>query len=154
MDQGESQIRTFRNRDIISIIATNGIIMSLYNNGQKIENLGIGDVSSTIVPGIIQYDNNYVFSTIDNFPTHWLCVIMHTTYDFDDLSLDAQSVTGNPTMPIIVPEWGTYHVMFIQIAAGRHTLSHMNENARYGAIVYGYTTTDGSQYSFPVGMRL
>lgn len=151
MNQGEAQIRTYTDNDIISILATNGIIVSQYNHGSSIDKT-IGDPSSTIVPGINQYDNNYIFSTIDQISTHSVCIIMHTAYDFNGLMLDGISQGGNPTVPITVPEWGSYKIMFIALSTGRHTLTHMNEKARFGAIVYGYL--GNAEYSFPVGMRL
>ena len=121
------------------------ILIIQFQNSSK----SSADTFMLVVPGLVHYENQYVFYTVDNF------------------SLVVMTVpTENPTFnPLLVNnsvqflDWKRielnaemYYYITLSLPVGTHTIGFVGNRVTFGITIYGSNTTD--LYALPAGMRL
>jgi hypothetical protein len=135
----------------VIVTASQNVLVTQYAHGSY----GIyGDPSLTVVPAVSQFGSRYEFwvSSIYDNPGI-VSIVMANVFDVGGIRLNGAGVTITETIPCTVPGQGGFNVVYIDVStAVKYTLSHVDPNARFGAILYArniyeeYTTVLGYQF--------
>ena len=119
-----------------------------------------GDPFMIVVPPVIQYLNNYTFSTITAesgpFPSTYINIAVHESFFQPDMIImDGGPVETDRT------KWNPFYCsggeicgygISIEVAVGNHTIYHGMEDAALGVSLYGFQQQNS--FGFPAGMEL
>ena len=104
------------------------------------------DTFMTIIPATEQFEDHYIFNA-NNSGAHVALTVMGTNPNINPILLDNNPATVN---------WETVnsHTYYavLSLPSGRHTLTFLGGDVKFGATIYGPSGTD--TYALPAGMKL
>ena len=131
--------------DHCAITSDENILIIQFQNSTK----SSADTFMLVVPGLVHYENHYVFHTVDNFSVAVMTVPTENP-TFNPLQvnksiqfLDWKRIELNTEI---------YYYTTLSLPAGTHTIRFVGNHVTFGITVYGGNTTD--TYAIPAGMRL
>ena len=150
--------------------STKPVLVVQYSQGYSTDNqctatrtdvvLEAGDPFMIVVPPVIQYLNNYTFSTITAeagpFPSTYINIAVHESFFQPDMIImDGGPVEADRT------QWNSFYCsggdicgygISKELVVGNHTLYHEMENAALDVTLYGFQQQNS--FGFPAGMEL
>ena len=105
------------------------------------------DTFTTIIPAIDQFEDYYVMNTNNSYV---VLTVVGTNPTLNQILLDTNPSTVSWEVFILNERTCYYGV--VQLSAGRHTLTFLGGDVKFGAIIYGSSGTD--TYALPAGMKL
>jgi len=106
------------------------------------------DTFMTIIPASNQFDDFYSFNTHTNFNNYVALSISSSNPNFSTLLIDNNPATVR--WELINLNEVTHYYGVLNPSFGRHTLTFLGNNIKFGAIIYGSGVSDS--YSLPAGI--
>lgn len=142
--------RTYSNVLAILVVSTDPVLVTQYGHGSSLVN-DVGDPSMMIIPDVSFFGYMYDFWVPPGF-TSTLAVVLADSNILNVL-LDGQSLLSTQLVLVTVIGYDTYTVLYTDISAGYHHLSHVTGNAvSFGAWIYGQS--DNAEYAWTLGMTV
>ena len=107
------------------------------------------DTFMLVVPGLVHYENHYVFNTLDDF-------------NFAALTVPNENPNFNPLLvnnSVQILDWKRielnteiYYYVTLPLPTGIHTIAFVGNYVSFGVTIYGSNAND--KYALPAGMKL
>ena len=112
-----------------------------------------GNDFSTIIPPVKSYTNFYRFRTpsVTTF-THHAAIMVLTTRKYG-IRVD-NSPTKVPREETVRVDSTSYSVLYLNITAGQHDITHTKPSVNFGVILYGFAVGERGSYGYPGGMKI
>ncbi|XP_045163754.2 uncharacterized protein LOC123528047 [Mercenaria mercenaria] len=153
MNRHDTIYKTFGN-DIpyVSVTADKPVFVTQYGVSTTVDNLGQGDASMFVVPGVKHFLNNYRFVVPDGYDTNKVMIVYNITDGNDPRTgLNHNRVTEYIAEMTSVQVWqDIFGVCYLEVEAGVHQLE--NSEAMFGAVLYGQARN--KEYAWNLGMYM
>ena len=109
--------------------------------------------SNILIPAVTQYSNHYKFITPSHQPFDNHAAIIVRSDDFSGLRVDGGKIYHMDTdIKTVTDTDALYTVISLNIAAGQHSVDHVDDDVVFGLILYGFG--NGHAYGMPAGLDL
>lgn len=133
--QSTQIFRTFYSYVTISVISNKPVMVHQYGHGG--DNF-LGDPSMMFIPDVGFYSHQYSFVIPSVFTSSTLTVIIDDLMSASMLKLNNNTLIPMDSVSVIVPDKGSYTVLYADVMPGGHHLSNdAGTGMIYGAWVYG-----------------
>ena len=115
---------------------------------------GIGDPFMMMIPPAEQYSNNYVLNVLSAFSTNYITIYVTTRYyQPSRIFVDNQNQMTSTWSAVRCSNNSICgYVTRVALAAGEHSLYHLDPNARVGVSAYGFNSFNS--YGYSGGLKL
>ena len=108
------------------------------------------DTFMTIIPALVHYEDNYVFTAHEGFSNYIAITVKDTNPSSKTLLLNYSPITVNWRK--IELDGDIYYFGTLLLPAGRHKIAFMDISIEFGVILYGSNGNDA--FAFPAGIKL
>ena len=108
------------------------------------------DTFMTIIPALVQYENNYVLTAHERFNNYVAITVKDINPNSKTVLLNDSPINVNWKRVEI--DGDTYYFGTLLLIAGRHQIEFTDNSIVFGAILYGSNGNDA--FAFPAGMKL
>ena len=108
------------------------------------------DTFMTIIPALVHYEDNYVFTAHEGFSNYIAITVKDTNANSKTLLLNDSPFTVSWRK--IELDGDTYYFSTLLLPAGRHKVAFTDNSVTFGVMLYGSNGNDA--FAFPAGMKL
>ena len=149
---GSNQAFLISSNNFCSIESNSPILLMQFATANTRDN--VGDPFMMMIPPVEQYSNNYVLNVLSSFSTNYITIYVASRYYqpnriFVD-NVNQQSATWTPVHCVNNSICG--YINRVSLAAGEHSLSHQDSEARMGVSAYGFNRYNS--YGYSGGLKL
>ena len=108
------------------------------------------DTFMTIIPALVQYENNYVLTAHERFNNYIAITVKDINPNTKTVLLNDSPINVNWKRVEI--DGDTYYFGTLLLTAGRHQIEFTDNSIVFGAILYG--SNGNGAFAFPAGMKL
>jgi len=149
---GSSQVFQISSNSFCSIESNSPILVMQFATANERD--GVGDPFMMMIPPVEQYSNNYVLNVLSSFSTNYITIYVASRFYQPSRILVDNVNQGTATWSAVrcVNNSICGYITRLSLAAGEHSLSHQDSEARVGVSAYGFNNYNS--YGYSGGLKL